>query len=158
MTKQKDKTLQELFDEIIIEISETGCSAISAIKNRMATASFYSLLKDNTDNLNNYARATELRADRMAEEMLSIADNIGGDMITLPDGREVIDQAVVNRDRLRVDSRKWLLSKMNPKKFGEKIDMTSDNKALQANLNIMVDNSETAETLKRLRDELANRS
>jgi hypothetical protein len=157
MTKQKDKTLQELFDEIIIEISETGCSAISAIKNRMATASFYSLLKDNTDNLNNYARATELRADRMAEEMLSIADNIGGDMITLPDGREVIDQAVVNRDRLRVDSRKWLLSKMNPKKFGEKIDMTSDNKALQANLNITVDNSETAETLKRLRDELANR-
>jgi hypothetical protein len=125
MTKQKDKTLQELFDEIIIEISETGCSAISAIKNRMATASFYSLLKDNTDNLNNYARATELRADRMAEEMLSIADNIGGDMITLPDGREVVDQAVVNRDRLRVDSRKWLLSKMNPKKFGEKIDMTS---------------------------------
>jgi hypothetical protein len=125
MTKQKDKTLQELFDEIIIEISETGCSAISAIKNRMATASFYSLLKDNTDNLNNYARATELRADRMAEEMLNIADNIGGDVITLPDGREVVDQAVVNRDRLRVDSRKWLLSKMNPKKFGEKIDMTS---------------------------------
>jgi hypothetical protein len=157
MTKQKDKTLQELFDEIIIEISETGCSAISAIKNRMATASFYSLLKDNTDNLNNYARATELRADRMAEEMLNIADNIGGDVITLPDGREVVDQAVVNRDRLRVDSRKWLLSKMNPKKFGEKIDMTSDNKALQANLNITVDNSETAETLKRLRDELANR-
>ena len=75
-------------------------------------------------------------------------------MITLPDGREVIDQAVVNRDRLRVDSRKWLLSKMNPKKFGEKIDMTSDNKALQSNLNITVDNSETAETLKRLRDEL----
>jgi hypothetical protein len=62
----------------------------------------------------------------MAEEILEIADNVGGDMMTLADGREVIDNAVVQRDRLRVDARKWLLAKLQPKKYGEKIDITSD--------------------------------
>jgi hypothetical protein len=48
-------------------------------------------------------------------------------------------------------------SKMFGYVLPKKTDVTSDDKPLQANLNITVDNSETAETLKRLRDELANR-
>ena len=41
------------------------------------------------------------------------------------DGKVVTNHNVIQRDRLRVDARKWALSKMNPKKYGDKVDVTS---------------------------------
>lgn len=114
--------LNKLFDEIIVEISEEGKSAISALKGKMSVSTFFELLK-NEEKSNRYARATEIRAEQIANETIEISDNIGGDLITLPDGREVVDNAVIQRDRLRVDTRKWLLSKLQPKKYGDKIDI-----------------------------------
>ena len=51
----------------------------------------------------------------MAEEILEIAD----DNYTGPDGRA--DNGAVQQARLRVDSRRWLLSKLMPRKYGDKI-------------------------------------
>jgi hypothetical protein len=53
-----------------------------------------------------YARAREIQAEVMADDLLGIADNEGAD---------------VQRDRLRVDARKWVMSKLAPKKYGDKI-------------------------------------
>lgn len=150
VNKGKEK-LEELFDEIIVEIAENGSSMIAAVKKRMSTLTFYDLLKDEV-RLNKYARACEMRADKMAEEMLEIADNADEDTLIDDKGRMSGNNAAVQRDRLRIDSRKWLLAKMHPKKYGDKIDMTSGNEPLKASINVLVDNSETAETLKRLRE------
>jgi len=152
--KGKEK-LNGLFDKIITEISEEGKSALSAIKGKMSTATFYELIKDEKK-LNRYARAIEIRADKMAEEMLEIADNYEHDVIKDKDGKEIIDHAVVNRDRLRVDSRKWLLAKLHPKKYGDKIDMTSGNEKLPGNVNINVTSKENAEKLKEFLDGKSN--
>jgi len=148
----KRDQLDKDFDKIIIEIAENSSSLINAIQGKMSTATFYVLLQDE-EKLKKYARATEIRSDKMAEDILTISDNIGGDVIIIGE-KKFIDHAVVQRDRLRVDARKWLLAKMHPKKYGEKIDMTSGNEPLKSNLNVIVDNSETVETLKKLRDEL----
>ena len=59
-----------------------------------------------------YARAREAAADKMAEEALEIADGIGR--------KEAADHGVVARDRLRVDTRKWFVSKLAPKKYGDR--------------------------------------
>jgi SHS2 domain-containing protein len=74
-----------------------------------------------------YARAMEQRADAIFDGMLDIADNTEKDMITLEDGREIVDHNVIGRDKLRIDTRKWILSRMNPKKYGDssKVDVTS---------------------------------
>jgi hypothetical protein len=125
------ETLDKLFDEIIVDIAEKGMSAIAALKGRMSTQTFYVLLEDE-EKSKRYARATEMRSDVMANEILEISDNVGGDMIKLPDGREVVDNAVVQRDRLRVDSRKWLLAKLHPKKYGEKLDVTSNQESISS--------------------------
>jgi hypothetical protein len=45
----------------------------------------------------------------MADELVEISD------------RKAADAAAVNRDRLRVDTRKWLLSKALPKIYGDKL-------------------------------------
>lgn len=55
-----------------------------------------------------YARARDCGIDMHADELLEIADIGSGD---------------VRRDRLRSDNRKWLLSKLFPKKFGDRIEV-----------------------------------
>lgn len=80
-----------------------------------------------------YAYATAERTEAMAEDLLDIADDGSNDLMTIQKGRmtyEVENKEVTNRSRLRVDTRKWLMSKMKPKKYGDKLDITSDGKAL----------------------------
>lgn len=70
-----------------------------------------------------YARAREAQADAMLEEILEIADDGKGDKYVDDEGNERTDQDVIARSRLRVDARKWAMSKMSPKKYGDKLDL-----------------------------------
>lgn len=69
-----------------------------------------------------YARAREAQADKMAEDILSIADEVTveakyqGEDVTLD-----ISSSAVARNKLRVDARRWLAGKMAPKKYGDKV-------------------------------------
>lgn len=72
-----------------------------------------------------YACAKEAQADFMADEMLEIADDGRNDWMS-EEGREGTENFKLNgehvqRSRLRIDSRKWLASKLKPKRYGEKI-------------------------------------
>lgn len=72
-----------------------------------------------------YARARELGYLAMADELLDIADDGTNDFITKTnaDGStyEQVNSEHIQRSRLRVDTRKWMLSKALPKVYGDKI-------------------------------------
>jgi hypothetical protein len=73
-----------------------------------------------------YARAKTAAADAMAEDILDIADDGTNDWMETrdKDGENIgwkVNGEHVQRSKLRVDSRKWLMSKLAPKKYGEKI-------------------------------------
>jgi len=68
-----------------------------------------------------YARAREELHDFWAEEILDISDDISNDSIETEYGDRPNTEWIA-RSRLRVDSRKWLLSKLSPKKYGDKVD------------------------------------
>lgn len=73
-----------------------------------------------------YAHARERGYLSMAEELLEIADDASNDWMERhdKDGNSigwVINGDHVQRSRLRVDTRKWVLSKMLPKIYGDKI-------------------------------------
>ena len=68
-----------------------------------------------------YARAREAQADKLAEEALQIADDGRSDTYLDAEGNEKTDNEAIQRSRLRVDTRKWLASKMAPKKYGDKM-------------------------------------
>jgi hypothetical protein len=76
-----------------------------------------------------YEKARNIQAELMFEELLEIADDGTNDWMLRERGDgsnfTVVDQEVIGRSRLRVDTRKWYLSKVLPKKFGDKIDVTS---------------------------------
>jgi hypothetical protein len=76
--------------------------------------------------LRQYARAREEQADFLAEEILEIADDGSNDLMTITKGDasyEAENKEVTNRSKLRVDARKWIASKLKPKKYGDKLDM-----------------------------------
>lgn len=64
-----------------------------------------------------YARAKEAQADAMAEDMLDIAD-----MPPAIGEKGTVDSGDVAHMRLRIDTRKWIASKLKPKKYGDKIE------------------------------------
>lgn len=80
-----------------------------------------------------YAQARVLSADFMLEQIIAISDDSRGDYS--PDnynkgktpGYEFNGEHVM-RSRLMVDTRKWAMSKLMPKKYGDKIDMTTNGK------------------------------
>jgi hypothetical protein len=58
-----------------------------------------------------------------SEEIIEIADDAASDKFTDANGNERVDNEHINRSRLRVDTRKWLMSKLAPKKYGDKVDL-----------------------------------
>ena len=67
-----------------------------------------------------YACAREAQADEMFDDLLQIADDGQNDTYETDDGTRT-NTDVIARSKLRVDARKWMLSKMVPKKYGDKI-------------------------------------
>ncbi len=71
-----------------------------------------------------YARAREAQADTLFDEILEIADDGTNDyVIRKGEGEDVerVDHDHIARSRLRVDARKWMASKLQPKKYGDKV-------------------------------------
>lgn len=71
-----------------------------------------------------YARAREMQVERWADELVEIADDGTNDWQErqVGEGRveTVPDTEHINRSRLRVDTRKWLMSKLVPRTYGDK--------------------------------------
>jgi hypothetical protein len=72
-----------------------------------------------------YARAKEESADALFEETIDIADDARDVIIG---GEDRSDNARVQVERLRVDTRKWMMSKMKPKKYSDHLDLTTNGK------------------------------
>jgi transposase-like protein len=69
-----------------------------------------------------YARARATGYKLLADEIIEIADDSSGDVIQTESGPKA-DSEFAARSRLRVDTRKWMLSKMLPKVYGDKLDL-----------------------------------
>ena len=71
-----------------------------------------------------YARAKECQADEMFDEILEIADYKSDDYRVDEYGNEKPNYENIQRSRLRVDTRKWYLSKVLPKRYGDQSNST----------------------------------
>ena len=91
-------------------------------------------LHDHQEFRDQYARAREAQAEHWADEIIEISDDGSNDWETRQnkDGSsyEAVNAEVINRSRLRVDTRKWLMARMAPKKYGDKVtqDVKMDGK------------------------------
>jgi hypothetical protein len=85
---------------------------------------------------NQYARAFQLRADALFDEMVEIAYTTeeGIVMKDTPNGIIIEKGDMLGHRRLKVDTLKWAMSKMFPKKYGDKTDITTNGKDINREL------------------------
>ena len=89
-----------------------------------APSTVYLWLSKHKDFSEQYAQAQADRTHGMAEEILDISDDGQNDWMEKHHGDDVAwvtNGEALQRSRLRVDTRKWLMSKMLPKKYGDKV-------------------------------------
>jgi hypothetical protein len=110
--------------ERICTLLEEGKSLRAAAKEIGFAASTVLLWEDNDPEFaERYARARLIGYKLLADEILEISDDGRNDTYTDDEGNKRTDQDVIARSRLRVDSRKWMLAKMLPKVYGDKLDL-----------------------------------
>lgn len=80
----------------------------------------YKWLDENEEFSNRYTRAAALRQDELFDEMFDIADDSTNDWMER-EGYEQVNGEAIARSRLRIETRKWALAKMQPTKYGDKI-------------------------------------
>ncbi len=89
---------------------------------KIGEATIYAWIIDDYEGFGKrYARAKHIVALRWADEISDIADHKRDDYVVNEEGKMVLDMEAVARSRLRIDTRKWLLSKVLPKVYGERI-------------------------------------
>lgn len=90
-----------------------------------ARSTVHQWIADNVDGFTDkYARAREAQADRFADEIVEIADDSTNDWVERKRGKDTVtdlDYDHVQRSKLRVDARKWLMARMAPKKYGDRV-------------------------------------
>lgn len=98
---------QKLADQICERIADgESMRSISRDEKMPCMNTLFKWLREREDFVAQYAIAKDDAADSMVEDILLIADNEDQD---------------VQRSKLMVDTRKWIASKLKPKKYGDRI-------------------------------------
>lgn len=126
MTGRPSDFTQDLADRICGEIS-TGRSLRSVCKEDWApdASTVFRWLRINDPFREQYTHAKEESAEAFAEDILDISDDGTNDWVerqTRNGSYVALNSEALARSRLRYDARRWLMSKLKPKKYGEKIE------------------------------------
>lgn len=112
---------QETADAICERLSDgESLRAICSDEGMPSKSTVFKWLSEQKAFSDQYAYAREAQADEMFDEILEIADDSASDTIHGENGDRA-DTEWISRAKLRVDARKWMLSKMAPKKYGDKV-------------------------------------
>jgi len=83
--------------------------------------SIFYWLQNNGEFRERYEIARLMQVEYWAHEIIEIADDASGDFVINERGDRVMDNEAINRARLRVDARKWLMSKLHPQRYGDRV-------------------------------------
>ena len=123
--------------DAVYSLMEDGHSVLSIFQNKMvrdgcSRSEFKSWVKETDEEKANYARAIRDRALFLFDELQAIADTTeeGTKTKSTKDGVEVTSGDMVEHRKLKIDTRKWILSRMFPADYGDRITAEISNPAL----------------------------
>lgn len=131
-TGRPSKYTDEIADEICDELSKgVSLRRICEAEHLPSARTVWRWLRENDSFCQQYARAKEECADYLVEELLEIADDGSNDWMEKldQDGNAYgfqLNGEHVQRSRLRIDTRKWIASKLKAKKYGERIEAPTE--------------------------------
>jgi len=119
-TKYTDADKRKIADKVF-RLMETGMPLGKSCKETgVPKATVQGWIAADTAIAGQYALAREALLEHWAEEVVTVADDDPAQVVD-QNGVARYDSAAVQHQRLRVDSRKWVLSKLKPKQYGDKI-------------------------------------
>ena len=123
----------EIADEICSQIVlGSSLRTICKAESMPCVATIFNWFRTQKGFLEQYEKAKESQADTLAEDILDIADDGVNDWMAknAPDDPGYsYNGEHVQRSRLRVDARKWIASKLKPKKYGDRTTLAGDDNA-----------------------------
>lgn len=130
---------QETADAICEKLADGESLRSICLADEMpAKSTVFKWLGQHSDFADQYARAREAQADTLADDIVDIADDGTNDWMKRQrdDGttEDVLNHEHIARSKLRVDARKWVAAKLKPKKYGDKIDVTSGGDKLASDI------------------------
>ena len=117
---------KEIFNNIFNSIENGNSLRKTLMVINLPAKTFYEWLEQDEEKSKQYARACELRADILFEEILEIANTtIEGKVIETDESGRTKEKVgdMLGHRRLQIDARKWMLGKLNPKKYGDKLEV-----------------------------------
>ncbi len=119
-----------VIDEILAAIATTPKSLntiCSEIESAPHARTFWKWMENDEDLGQRYARAKASQLEVLADQLVDLADTdrICKKITEKADGTtETVTLDQVERTKVQIDTRKWLLAKLNPKKYGERMAHT----------------------------------
>lgn len=121
----------ELIEEICTRVAESTKGLNELCRENPHFPSVRSLrkyIRESEEFSHKYAQAKLDQIDNLVEQILEIADDRSQDTLIKEDrdgnSYEVCNTEWINRCRVRIDTRKWLASKLAPKVYGDKLALT----------------------------------
>lgn len=110
---------QDIADRICDELSDgKSLRKVCEAEDMPSKVTVLKWLRDNQDFLTQYTRAKEESADSLADDIEAIAEGV------------LTRKYDPNSARVAMDGKKWVASKLKPKKYGDKLDLTTGNEKL----------------------------
>ncbi|MBX3703982.1 MAG: hypothetical protein KF822_09430 [Steroidobacteraceae bacterium] len=94
---------------------------ICATEGMPAKSTIFVWLQVHEDFRAQYALARQWQAETLVDDMVDISDESGDDWRIDDEGNLVVNHDAIARCRLRVDTRKWVASRMHPRMYGDRV-------------------------------------
>lgn len=122
---------EELATSICFLISQgISLKIICKEKDMPDKSNVFRWMQTNTDFRDKYRASKEECMDSFADEIIDIADET---IELVRKGAEKKSSAYVQAMKLKIETRRWLMSKLKVKKYGDKLDLTSGDKEIKGN-------------------------
>lgn len=119
---------QEKADKICEQLAQgISLRTVCASKDMPSAVTVFAWMRENDEFLKQYERAKAESSDALNEVILDLGDE------AITKSQQVdfkASNAVVSAYKLKADNLKWYMSKMKPKKYGDKLDLTTNGKDL----------------------------
>lgn len=114
----------EIVDGALVSLSAGQSLKAYCEANTVAYKTVWDWLNEDESASSAYARAKAAGTHYLADECIDISDDATGDLIVNEDGSERTNTEVVQRAKLRIDTRLRLIGKWNRKDYGEKVQLS----------------------------------
>lgn len=129
----------EFTEEIFTDICERmangeGLRKICGDRDMPSRSTFLKWVENDTGRQSKYQKAREALMDWYSEEILAIAWDDSNDTIKREGKADLCNHEWIARSRLKVDTLKFLMAKLHPKRYGDKLPETVEAKSHEAAL------------------------